>query len=92
MSGTPLSDLNSGSKGDFVAALSNIFEHPPWIAEQVASAPLRHREAAVTSGVDGFTFMKSTQSGWENYVKDAYTTIPPTAEPHGQIECTVGRG
>src|SRR5438128_3694737 len=25
---------------------------------------------AVTSGIDGFTFMKSTQSGWENYVKD----------------------
>jgi urate oxidase len=32
----------------------------------------------LTSGIDGFTFMKSTQSGWENYVKDAYTTIPPT--------------
>ena len=35
---------------------------------------------AVTSGIDGFTFMKSTQSGWENYVKDKYTTIPPTAD------------
>ena len=32
----------------------------------------------MTSGIDGFTFMKSTQSGWENYVKDRYTTIPPT--------------
>ena len=30
------------------------------------------------SGIDGFTFLKSTQSGWENYVKDRYTTIPPT--------------
>ena len=30
------------------------------------------------SGIDGFTFMKSTQSGWENYVKDPYTTIPDT--------------
>ena len=35
---------------------------------------------ALTSGIDGFTFMKSTQSGWENYVKDRYTTIPPTAD------------
>ena len=24
--------------------------------------------------------MKSTQSGWENYVKDRYTTIPETAD------------
>jgi urate oxidase len=35
---------------------------------------------ALTSGVDGFTFMKSTQSGWEDYVKDPYTTIPETAD------------
>src|ERR1700726_1340233 len=34
--------------------------------------------STLTSGIDGFTFMKSTQSGWENYVKDAYTTIPET--------------
>ena len=32
-----LSDLNACSKDDFVAALSNIFEHSPWIAEQAAS-------------------------------------------------------
>src|SRR5258708_9105742 len=30
--------------------------------------------STLTSGIDGFTFMKSTQSGWENYVKDPYTT------------------
>src|SRR3977135_3404738 len=36
--------------------------------------------STLASGIDGFTFMKSTQSGWENYVKDAYTTIPPTAD------------
>ena len=34
--------------------------------------------SALISGIDGFTFMKSTQSGWEGYVRDAYTTIPPT--------------
>src|SRR5205807_6767985 len=33
-----LSDLNAGSKSDFVAALSNIFEYSPWIAEQAAAA------------------------------------------------------
>ncbi|MCC8979508.1 factor-independent urate hydroxylase [Bradyrhizobium acaciae] len=33
---------------------------------------------SISSGVDNFAFMKSTQSGWENYVKDGYTTIPPT--------------
>src|SRR6202045_2086514 len=38
MSQKSLSDLNASSKGDFVAALSNIFEYSPWIPEQVASA------------------------------------------------------
>ncbi len=33
-----LSDLNACSKGDFVAALANVFEYSPWIAEQAASA------------------------------------------------------
>jgi 2-oxo-4-hydroxy-4-carboxy-5-ureidoimidazoline decarboxylase len=37
MSQKSLSDLNACSKDDFVAALANIFEHSPWIAEQVAS-------------------------------------------------------
>jgi 2-oxo-4-hydroxy-4-carboxy-5-ureidoimidazoline decarboxylase len=32
-----LSDLNACSKDDFVAALSNIFEYSPWIAELAAS-------------------------------------------------------
>ena len=31
-----LADLNSSSRDDFVAALANVFEHSPWIAEQVA--------------------------------------------------------
>jgi urate oxidase len=39
---------------------------------------VRGGASTLTSGIDGFTFMKSTQSGWENYVKDTYTTIPPT--------------
>jgi 2-oxo-4-hydroxy-4-carboxy-5-ureidoimidazoline decarboxylase len=33
---TTLTDLNRASRDDFVGALANIFEHSPWIAEQVA--------------------------------------------------------
>jgi 2-oxo-4-hydroxy-4-carboxy-5-ureidoimidazoline decarboxylase len=38
MSQQTLSDLNACSSDDFVAALSNIFEYSPWIAEQAAPA------------------------------------------------------
>src|ERR1700704_6374279 len=38
MSQRTLTDLNTCSRGDFVAALANIFEYSPWIAEQAASA------------------------------------------------------
>jgi urate oxidase len=41
---------------------------------------VRGGESTLASGIDGFAFMKSTQSGWENYVKDRYTTIQPTAD------------
>ena len=34
--------------------------------------------STMSSGIDGFTFMKSTESGWENYVMDPYTTIKET--------------
>jgi urate oxidase len=40
----------------------------------------RGAPSTLTSGIDGFTFMKSTQSGWANYLKDRYTTIPETAD------------
>jgi len=39
---------------------------------------MTRNDATLKSGIDNFTFMKSTQSGWENYVTDRYTTIPPT--------------
>ena len=32
----------------------------------------------IESGLAGFTFLKSTASGWANYVKDSYTTLPET--------------
>lgn len=38
MSEKTLSDLNACSRDDFVAALANIFEYSPWIAEHAASA------------------------------------------------------
>jgi 2-oxo-4-hydroxy-4-carboxy-5-ureidoimidazoline decarboxylase len=36
MTGKTLDELNACSKEDFVAALANIFEYSPWIAEQAA--------------------------------------------------------
>src|SRR5258707_4532391 len=34
---TKISDLNAASKDEFVAALGNVFEYSPWIAEQAAT-------------------------------------------------------
>ncbi len=44
-----------------------------------------HDGASMESGVSGFTFMKATQSGWEGYIKDKYTTIQET---HDRIAAT----
>ena len=38
MSQQTLADLNACSRDDFVAALANVFEYSPWIAEHAASA------------------------------------------------------
>ena len=39
------------------------------------------RDATTTvSGVAGFTFMKSTESGWVKYWDDEYTTLPETMD------------
>lgn len=35
---------------------------------------------AVVSGIAGYTFMKTTGSGWVDYVMDEYTTLPPTQD------------
>jgi 2-oxo-4-hydroxy-4-carboxy-5-ureidoimidazoline decarboxylase len=35
---TQLADLNARSKTDFIAALANVFEYSPWIAEKAADA------------------------------------------------------
>jgi urate oxidase len=34
----------------------------------------------ISSGLSGFTFMKSTQSGWDKYAKCEYTTIAETRD------------
>ena len=36
--------------------------------------------ATVVSGIAGYTFMKSTGSGWVDYVMDEYTTLAPTED------------
>jgi urate oxidase len=36
-------------------------------------------ETTVTSGIENFTFMKSTASGWVDFVRDEYTTLPDTS-------------
>jgi 2-oxo-4-hydroxy-4-carboxy-5-ureidoimidazoline decarboxylase len=51
-----LAELNASSKADFVAALANIFEYSPWIAEQAASsrpfAGVRQLFEAMKAAVD----------------------------------------
>lgn len=34
----------------------------------------------IISGIAGYTFMKTTESGWVGYVMDDYTTLPPTRD------------
>ncbi len=36
--------------------------------------------ATVVSGIAGYTFMKTTESGWVDYVMDEYTTLAPTED------------
>jgi 2-oxo-4-hydroxy-4-carboxy-5-ureidoimidazoline decarboxylase len=38
MSQKPLEELNASTQSDFVAALANIFEYSPWVAEQAFAA------------------------------------------------------
>ena len=33
-----------------------------------------------TARLSGFTFLKATASGWSNYIKDRYTTLPETED------------
>ena len=40
----------------------------------------RRGHATLQSGLRGFTFMKTTRSGWAGFVDDAYRTLPDTAD------------
>jgi urate oxidase len=46
------------------------------IAKIVAS----RNSTEITSGVDGFTFMKTTESGWVDYVMDEHTSLAETRD------------
>jgi 2-oxo-4-hydroxy-4-carboxy-5-ureidoimidazoline decarboxylase len=52
MSQKPLEELNACTQADFVAALANIFEYSPWVAEQAVAALCR-RQCAVCGDEDG---------------------------------------
>jgi 2-oxo-4-hydroxy-4-carboxy-5-ureidoimidazoline decarboxylase len=56
MSQKTLADLNTCSRDDFVAALANIFEYSPWIAEKAADARpfagVKQLFAAMTAAVE----------------------------------------
>ena len=46
--------------------------------EPTATVTATRGSAVVVSGIENFTFMKSTQSGWVDFVRDDYTTLPDT--------------
>src|ERR1700744_621424 len=71
MSQQKLADLNVCSKDDFVAALANIFEYSPWIAEQAAAA---RPFAGVTPLFDA---MKSAVDGAAPEFRLALIKAPP---------------
>jgi urate oxidase len=45
-----------------------------------AEAAATRDAVKITSGVKDFTFMKATQSGWDNFFQDKYTTIAETRD------------
>lgn len=51
----------------------------------VALTHARGSPPALSSGLAGYTFMKSTQSGWAEFWSDEYTTLPPT---HDRLAAT----
>ena len=48
--------------------------------EPTAEVVATREGATVASGIAGYTFMKTTESGWADYVTDEYTTLPPTRD------------
>ena len=59
--------------------------HPHSFLQDSNGRPTVHLQqdrhgATIRSGITGFTFMKSTGSGWTDFVTDDYTTLPPTSD------------
>jgi urate oxidase len=48
--------------------------------ENTAKVHATRQATSMASGVAGFTFMKSTESGWDRFVHDKYTTLPDTRD------------
>lgn len=46
----------------------------------VASLVATREGATLWSGVEGVAILKTTQSGWADFFRDAYTTLPPTTD------------
>ena len=45
-----------------------------------ASVTATRDGVAVTSGIAGYTFLKTTESGWAGFVRDDYTTLPESSD------------
>lgn len=45
-----------------------------------AQVSATRQDTSIASGLSGFTFMKSTESGWDRFVHDKYTTLPDTRD------------
>jgi urate oxidase len=53
--------------------------------QSTAKVTMGRDAVRIESGLAGFTFLKTTESGWANYVKDPYTTI---RETHDRLAAT----
>jgi urate oxidase len=48
--------------------------------QPVARLRATRQSSALSSGIEGFTFLKSTGSGWVGYLMDGATTLPETTD------------
>ena len=48
--------------------------------QPTAEVAATRETTAVVSGIAGYTFMKTTESGWVDYAMDEYTTLAPTQD------------
>ncbi len=93
MSQKSLSDLNACSRDDFVAALANVFEYSPWIAERAAAARpfagVTQLLEAMTAAVDQaapelrLALIKAHPDLADRTVRAAGLTAESSGEQHG---------